>query len=48
MSLTTESLTIGYGGQPLTAPLNLALRAGELVCLIGPNGVGKSTLMRTL
>jgi cobalamin transport system ATP-binding protein len=28
--------------------VNLALRGGELVCLLGPNGIGKSTLLRTL
>lgn len=54
--LTTHNLGIGYGrrGDPsasrhlVAASLNLQLRAGELVCLLGPNGVGKSTLMRTL
>lgn len=48
--LETHHLDIGYGGshRPVAADLNLLLRAGELVCLIGPNGVGKSTLMRTL
>jgi iron complex transport system ATP-binding protein len=28
--------------------VNLAVRPGELVCLLGPNGIGKSTLLRTL
>ncbi|MBN1122987.1 MAG: ABC transporter ATP-binding protein [Anaerolineae bacterium] len=46
-------LTIGYDlpqrSETVVAKgLNLDLRAGELVCLIGPNGVGKSTLLRTL
>ncbi|MCS6992959.1 MAG: ABC transporter ATP-binding protein [Anaerolineales bacterium] len=45
--LTTSSLTIGYH-HPLASELNLELRPAELVCLIGPNGVGKSTLLRTL
>ncbi|PMP84292.1 MAG: ABC transporter ATP-binding protein, partial [Roseiflexus castenholzii] len=51
--LATEDLSIGYA--PRRAPwrviadnLNLALHAGEVVCLLGPNGVGKSTLLRTL
>jgi iron complex transport system ATP-binding protein len=32
----------------LASSLDLCLHAGELVCLLGPNGVGKSTLLRTL
>jgi len=45
--LQAEGLGVGYQ-QPILKSLNLALRAGELVCLIGPNGAGKTTLMRTL
>ena len=45
--LQAEGLGVGYQ-QPILKGLNLALRAGELVCLIGPNGAGKTTLMRTL
>ncbi|MDA8015983.1 MAG: ABC transporter ATP-binding protein [Thermoanaerobaculia bacterium] len=49
--LTASDLTIGYSGRPphiIARGLDLKMRRGELVCLIGPNGVGKSTLMRTL
>jgi len=51
--LTTHDLDIGYAprrGTPhiIAAGLNLALRAGDLVCMLGPNGAGKSTLLRTL
>lgn len=50
--LEAHALTIGYrqGNQTRTVAesLNIALRAGELVCLLGQNGAGKSTLMRTL
>jgi len=51
--LTTHDLTVGYRTRthtitPIASPLNLALHRGELVCLMGANGVGKSTLMRTL
>ncbi|MEM7353526.1 MAG: ABC transporter ATP-binding protein [Acidobacteriota bacterium] len=48
---TASDLTIGYPGRPqhiVARGLDLTMRRGELVCLIGPNGVGKSTLMRTL
>lgn len=50
--LKTQGLTLGYknGGQStvLFENLNLPLCSGELVCFMGPNGIGKSTLIRTL
>ncbi|MDW8233253.1 MAG: ABC transporter ATP-binding protein [Roseiflexaceae bacterium] len=51
--LATENLSIGYAPRRglrrvIAANLNLTLHAGEVVCLLGPNGVGKSTLLRTL
>lgn len=49
MMLQTKNLIIGYKGvQPVQANLDLALDEGQLLCLIGPNGMGKSTLLRTL
>ncbi len=51
--LQTSGLRIGYrnGGKTpkvIADQLNLQLNAGEFVCLVGPNGVGKSTLLRTV
>ncbi len=50
--LKTRGLNLGYktGEQStfLFENLNLSLCAGELVCFMGPNGIGKSTLIRTL
>lgn len=50
--LNTDNLSAGYkAGKKETAVLaglNLTLRQGELVCLLGANGIGKSTLLRTL
>jgi iron complex transport system ATP-binding protein len=51
--LQTTNLSIGYrqrrqADRVVAADLDLSLTAGKLVCLLGPNGVGKSTLMRTL
>lgn len=51
--LKTSQLKIGYpsrkGGETVIADgLSLNLNRGELVCLLGPNGVGKSTLIRAL
>jgi iron complex transport system ATP-binding protein len=47
--LSTKDLSVGYTpGNSLFEKLNLSLSTGELVCFMGPNGVGKSTLIRTL
>jgi iron complex transport system ATP-binding protein len=51
-SVVLQNLSIGYtakGQQHLVASnIHAALRSGELTCLLGRNGVGKSTLLRTL
>jgi iron complex transport system ATP-binding protein len=46
--IETRDLTVGYKHNVLLQDLSLTLNAGELVCFMGPNGVGKSTLIRTL
>jgi iron complex transport system ATP-binding protein len=48
--LQTTNLSVGYGenDQVLLENLDLELKAGELVCFMGANGIGKSTLVRTL
>ena len=45
-----EGIALGYGypGHPVGRDVSIALSAGEIVCLLGPNGGGKSTLFRTL
>ena len=43
-----SDLTIGYGQKVIATGLNAELRRGRLTCLVGRNGVGKSTLLRTL
>lgn len=41
-------LTTGYGSRVVIPDINATLVPGELTSLLGPNGVGKSTLLRTL
>ena len=43
-----QHLTVGYGDRAVLSDINLTLKAGQMVCLLGSNGVGKSTLLRTL
>lgn len=43
-----QHLTVGYGERAVLSDINLSLPAGQMVCLLGSNGVGKSTLLRTL
>lgn len=46
--LAVEGLRSGYGAETVLQGVDLALQEGEIVAVIGRNGVGKSTLMRTL
>lgn len=48
LALEVEGLSKGYGAEPLFKDLNLMVAVGERVAIIGPNGIGKSTLLRTL
>ncbi len=46
--LSTLALRAGYGGKPVLQDLEIEVREGEIVAVIGRNGVGKSTLMKSL
>lgn len=46
--LETRGLWAGYGGKPVLQGVDLQVHAGEIVAVIGRNGVGKSTLMKSL
>lgn len=50
--INTSNLSIGYASKKHTnviaSKLNIKLKSGTLVCLLGKNGIGKSTLLRTI
>ncbi|HQR53447.1 MAG TPA: ABC transporter ATP-binding protein [Burkholderiales bacterium] len=48
MELRAEALAYGYPGRIVGNDVEVALAAGEVVCVLGPNGGGKTTLFRTL
>ena len=45
--LNVDSLVIGYD-KPLLQPISFELRKGDKICVVGKNGIGKSTLIKTL
>ena len=46
--LEVEHLTCGYGGAPVVKDLSFEVHAGGRLCILGPNGCGKTTLLRAL
>ena len=48
MILNVTDLTIARGGMPVLAGVSFELAAGQALILRGPNGVGKTTLLRTI
>ena len=44
---TTENLVIGYD-EPLSSPLNLSMERGQKIVLTGANGIGKTTLLKSI
>jgi ABC-type Mn2+/Zn2+ transport system ATPase subunit len=47
-AVLAEGLATGYGGRPVLREVSFAVPAGRTVCVLGPNGGGKTTLFRAL
>ena len=47
-AVAVEGLAVGYGGAPVLREVAFAVEPGQSVCVLGPNGGGKTTLFRAL
>tara|TARA_B110000467_G_C18318580_1_gene483413 strand:+ start:1020 stop:1799 length:780 start_codon:yes stop_codon:yes gene_type:complete len=47
-NIIAKNLAVGYNGKAVLSELNFEVHSGELICLLGANGKGKSTLLKTL
>ena len=46
--LTVENAAIGYDGEVLSEPISLDLRKMNAVAVVGPNGIGKTTFIKSI
>lgn len=46
--LTVEEAAIGYDGQVLSQPVSLDMKKFDAIAIVGPNGIGKSTLLKSV
>jgi len=48
MKLTVSELSIGYDGVAIHDDINFCVKSGSYLCIVGENGTGKSTLLKTI
>ncbi|MDV0429670.1 ABC-F family ATP-binding cassette domain-containing protein [Lactiplantibacillus sp. DA1] len=46
--LTIKDAAVGYGGRILSEPDNLSVKKHEAIAIVGPNGIGKSTFLKSI
>jgi len=44
----TDDLVLGYDGKPLSKPINLRMERGEKIAIVGTNGIGKTTFLKSV
>ncbi|MBU3181112.1 ABC transporter ATP-binding protein [Clostridium psychrophilum] len=48
MELIIQNASCGYGTKNIIKDISVSVKSGEILCILGPNGVGKTTLFRTI
>jgi iron complex transport system ATP-binding protein len=48
VDLTLENVTCGYGSRAILSDFCATIQAGQVFCLLGPNGIGKTTLFKSI
>ncbi|MDR1873262.1 MAG: ABC transporter ATP-binding protein [Deltaproteobacteria bacterium] len=48
MDLSLENVSCGYGSKVILSGFSASIPAGEVFCLLGPNGIGKTTLFKSI
>lgn len=48
MKLEIKNVVCGYGAKTIVEDISVNLESGEILCLLGPNGVGKTTFFKTI
>ncbi|MGL4319660.1 MAG: urea ABC transporter ATP-binding subunit UrtE [Paracoccaceae bacterium] len=46
--LSTQNLTLHYGGSQILHGIDFVAKAGEVTCILGPNGVGKTSFLKAV
>lgn len=48
MTFSLSHMTCGYHGKPVLSDVSFSVETGDILCMLGPNGVGKTTLFKSM